>query len=295
MAEAAVEQRPDDVAPSAPPAAPASEPAPARSNDGDDLERHLQEFESATARPATPAPDQPAAQPGQPSQPGTGGDELDQLLAELSQPSVASPLFTHGADAHQELQAQEQLQGRLDVLQSENGQLRQFVEHQRAVADFNKLCAGVQAKLPDHLPGDYAETQLLAAAINNPTLQQAFDYRNCDRRAVDRELRQVETALAHFQRHPGAAAPGQVEQLVQHSYRLGLALNSQQILKRAALEVLKRGRDHKPIDEQATADHAAVAAAVRGSSAKAQPEPPPNLSGLSDKEFARYTRQHFGF
>jgi hypothetical protein len=180
-------------------------------------------------------------------------------------------------------------------LQSENQQLKQFVTHQRDVRDFGRLAAEVQSKLPDHLPSDYAETQLLAAAINNPTLQAAFDYRNCDRRAVDRELRQAEAALAHFARNPQAAAPQQVEWLTQHSRQLGLALNSQAILNRAVRDVIKRAESHKPLDETATADHDAVAASVRGASGKASPEPPPNFGNMSDAELRRYTKTNFGF
>jgi hypothetical protein len=296
MAEADA-PRPDDVADAA-----TSTPAEAERQPvapvGNDLDNYLEEYQAATSRPAT----QPEQQPTDQSSPApqASGDELDRLLDELSRPAGPAPSGLFGpryeGDLQQALEQQQQdLQSRLAVTQSENQQLRGFVEHQRAVRDFNRLVTETQKMLPDHLPTDYAETQLLAAAVNNPVLQQAFDFRNVDRRAVDRELRQVETVLAHFQRNPSAAAPGQVEQLTQHSFRLGLVLNSKEILRRATHDIVKRGRSHTQIDEQATADHDAVAASVRGASGKAQPEPPPNFGAMSDAELRKYTKQNFGF
>ncbi len=49
------------------------------------------------------------------------------------------------------------------------------------------------------------------------------------------------------------------------------------------------------VDEDATADHAAVAAAVRGASTKVAAEPPPDLSKMSDAELRKYTQDHFGY
>jgi hypothetical protein len=49
------------------------------------------------------------------------------------------------------------------------------------------------------------------------------------------------------------------------------------------------------VDERATEDHAAVAAAVRGASTKVAAEPPPNLAHMSDAELREYTRKNFGF
>jgi hypothetical protein len=44
----------------------------------------------------------------------------------------------------------------------------------------------------------------------------------------------------------------------------------------------------KFMSKEAAADHAAVAMAVRDSSAKRPPEPPPNLGRMSDAEFRVY-------
>jgi len=49
------------------------------------------------------------------------------------------------------------------------------------------------------------------------------------------------------------------------------------------------------IDEDVTADRLAVVQAIRGASGKFSAEPPPNLGGLSDREFQNYTRAAFGF
>ena len=49
------------------------------------------------------------------------------------------------------------------------------------------------------------------------------------------------------------------------------------------------------IDPDATADHAAVAQAVRGASTRVAAEPPPDLSRMSNAELARFTRDNYGF
>jgi hypothetical protein len=278
MTDAAVAPRPDDDAADVAPAAPA---APAAAPAGDDLDGYLSEYTNGTS--------QPAAQPS-PATSAAPHDEIDALLAELSQPTSHEPLFNQGNDAQQQVQAQDHLQSRLDVLTSENQQLKQFVTHQRDVRDFGRLAAEVQSKLPDHLPSDYAETQLLAAAINNPTLQAAFDYRSVDPRLAAQELRQVEMQLNH-----AATLPAQREMLQQHAQRLNIALHSKAILRRAMIEIRDRAESHRPLDPIATAEHDAVAAAVRGASGKASPEPPPNFGAMSDAELRRFTKQNYGF
>jgi hypothetical protein len=268
--------RPDDApdpAASAPVDAPASQP------EADTFDSSIREFESATAPP------EPVARPQ------AAPDEIDRLLSELQ---GNSPDELGQALAQFDAQPLAQAQQQLAVAQSENQQLRAFVEHQRAQRDFSRLTAEIQGKLPAHLPADYAETQLLAEAVNNPTLQAAFDFRNVDRAAVDRELRLVEGTLQRLGRDPNAN-PQYVAQLTQHSYRLGLALNSQEILRRAAIEIGKRAAAHRPIDETATAEHDAVRAAVLGASGKAQPEPPPNFGQMSDRQLREYTKTNFGF
>jgi hypothetical protein len=277
MTEAAVAPRPDDVADPA-----AAAPVDAPSAASPSIDESLAEYERATV---------PAAQTEPAAQPAANYDEIDQLLAELSQPTGPgqSPLFTHGADAHQQLQAQEQF----NALQNENAQLR--AEQRRAVDqhDFDKLTSQLQQKLPD-LPGDYVRSQLLAMAVENPNLVHAFDLRHTDRRAAEVEMRKVEVELQRLSRDP-VANQQQIVAVQRYGYQVGLALNSREILRRAVFEVEKRGRSHKPVDLDATADHDAVAAAVRGSSGKASPEPPPNFGAMSDAELRRFTKQNYGF
>jgi hypothetical protein len=258
--------------------APASPDAPAG---GDDFDSTIREFERATApQPAAP-PEQPQAAP----------DEIDKLLAELSQPTVSSPLFTQGTDAHQQLQAQEQF----SALQSENAQLRAHAQRAADQADLDRLTGEIQAKLPSNLPQDFAVTALKSMAVDRPELVLAFDTRHLDRRAVAAEKTKVEQSLAWLQRNPSAADPGYAAQLQQYHGQLNVALHGREILNRAMREIVSRGQAHRPIDEVATADHDAVAAAVRGSSAKASPEPPPNFGNMSDKQLREYTKTNFGF
>ena len=49
------------------------------------------------------------------------------------------------------------------------------------------------------------------------------------------------------------------------------------------------------VDENATADHEAVAQAVRGNSTKVTAEPPPDLSKMSNAELRKYTQDNWGF
>jgi hypothetical protein len=48
-------------------------------------------------------------------------------------------------------------------------------------------------------------------------------------------------------------------------------------------------------DRNASDDREAVAAAVRGASAKATAEPAPNFGAMTDAELRKYNREHFGF
>jgi hypothetical protein len=289
MAEAAIKPPDDDVA-DATADAPA-QPAPAAAAPGDqpDLDHYLKEFETGLSRPA--------AQPADQSSPATGAaprGDIDAMLDDIARQGSGpgqSPLFTHGADVHQQLQAQEQF----NSLQNENLQLRGHIQAAADQRDLDRLTGQLQSKLPDHLPPDYAATALKSMALDHPELVIAFDARHVNRAAIDRELRQVEQTLSQLQRNPNGADPQQIAELTQYGRRLGCMLNSREILKRATRAVIKAAEGHRPIDPEATAEHDAVAAAVRGQSGKAQPEPPPNFGNMSDKELSKYTREHFGF
>jgi hypothetical protein len=288
MAELA---RPDDAADPGASAPADASPAPAAPA-GYDLDRDLAEFDRAMARPAgAPTTTEPAAQPQ------AAPDEIDKLLDELSKPGPldGSPLFgqQHGDTQHQ-VQQQRELE-QFNALQNENAQLRAHMERQAAQADLDRLTGEIQSKLPSHLDDNWARTNLIAMAMERPELVLAFDSRHIDRRAVSAELQKVGFTLAQLQRNPSAANPGYVAQLRQYQGQLNVALHGREILNRAVREVVQRGQAHRPIDEVATADHDAVAAAVRGSSAKASPEPPPNFGQMSDRQLREYTKTNFGF
>jgi hypothetical protein len=282
--------RPDDVAadPAASVPAPADQSAPAPDAQPT-LDDSLAEYERATAQP------EPTAQPA------ANYDEIDKLLEELSKPGGApldgSPLFGQQvSDAQQQVQAEQQRAvEQLSALQSENAQLRAYAQRAVDQADFGKLTSEVQSRLPSHLPEDFAVTALKSMAVDRPELVLAFDTRHVDRRAVAAELRQVEAALFWQQRNPSAADPGYAAQLQQYRGQLNVALHGREILNRAVREVVQRGQAHRPIDPEATEMHDVVAAAVRGASGKASPEPPPNFGQMSDRQLREYTKTNFGF
>jgi hypothetical protein len=66
------------------------------------------------------------------------------------------------------------------------------------------------------------------------------------------------------------------------------------IVHKKMLGDLRREIASRP-DRNATEDREAVAAAVRGASAHAPPEPAPKLGNLNAADFAKYTRDNFGF
>jgi hypothetical protein len=275
MTDAAVAPRPDDAADVAPAAV---------AQPGDELDGYLKEFETGTSQPAA----QPDHQNGASLQP-TGAvplNDIDALLDELSRPTASEPLFAQGSDAHQQAQAQDQF----SALQSENAQLRAHMQRAADQRDLDRLSGELQSRLPSHLPPDYAAAALKSMAVDHPELVLAFDYRGADPRAVAQELRQIQMQMNH-----PATLPAQREMLQQHAQRLNIALHSKSILRRAMIEIRDRAESHRPIDEQATADHDAVAAAVRGRSGTAPAEPPPNFGAMSDADLRKYTREHFGF
>jgi hypothetical protein len=240
-----------------------------------------------------------AVQSGLREQPAA--DSIDSAIAEYDAAvKPASPVNDAEPDLQQEaiaaLRAMDapQTEPALDALRGENAALRAHITREADQAEFKQLADSVQRQLPEHLPGDYAQTQLLAMAATNPDLTAAFDLRHVDRRAVDAELRKVESALAQVQRDP-AADQAKVAALVQYGYRLGLALNAQEIIRRATAGIVKRGKAHNPIDAEATVDRELVAQTVRGAGGKIEPEPPPNFGNMSDKQFERYTREHYGY
>ena len=178
-----------------------------------------------------------------------------------------------------------ELQGRVDSLRAEEyrrGELRAF----------NEMAADLQQHMPSWAPPDYAEAKLKALA-HDQTISLAWELRNTDRDAAKQELLKVRWELMQ----PNTAAdPKRVQELQQYGARLEIAVNANAILRKARLDIINgAAKLPKPIDEDATQVHMDVAAAVRGASAPITPEPPPDLSKMSDAELRRYTLENFGF
>jgi hypothetical protein len=149
--------------------------------------------------------------------------------------------------------------------------------------------------LPDYLPGDFAALNFKVMAVEHPEIALAFDFRNVNRQAAAAELRQVEAALRQLQRN-SLADPKMVASLNEHGVKLRLALNSPEILRRAAQEVARRAQAvPRSIDAEATADRESVAAAVRSAGGRVAVEPAPQLGTMSNNELRKWTRDNFGF
>jgi hypothetical protein len=227
---------PDDTADAAPVDPPASQP------DADTFDSSIREFETATAP-------QPVAQPRSATDTETLND-LDALLEEFSQPTGPgqSPLFTHGADAHQQAQAQQ-------LAEQKFNEYVQRAEYQRQeIEAAHKIVTEDHRRLREEF-SDLRDVDL--DRFYNERLQQNPNY-----------------GVAFFNRHRNP-----------HAFH---------VVHQRLLSEFRQEWKSRP-DVVAKADHDAVAAAVRGSSGKAQPEPPPNFGNMSDAELRRYTKTNFGF
>jgi hypothetical protein len=168
-------------------------------------------------------------------------------------------------------------------------------EHRRSELEaFNEFSADLQTQLPPHAPPDYAKLKLESLA-HDPVICAAWDLRNVDRKAASAELAKVTQAFLQLQANP-AADQKRLQELREYGTRLEIAVQSPAILRKARNDILNAANKlPKPIDEAATQVHMEVAAAVRGASAPVTPEPPPDLSKMSDAELRRYTLENFGF
>src|SRR5207248_10350085 len=121
----------------------------------------------------------------------------------------------------------------------------------------------------------------LESLAHNPEICLAWDLRGTDRASASAELARVQLALAQLQRDPNAD-PQKVAELNQYGYKLQVAVNSPAILRKVSLDILNEARKIPPaIDEDATAWRAEIAAAMKGATAKVQPEPPPQYGKMS--------------
>jgi hypothetical protein len=261
-----IEERPDEPR-NVPPEnissdTPTDTPAPV-----DDLEKVLSEFDDATRQPE---------------------QTLDQQIEQILGTPQPDPLAQY---------ANEQYENRATELGQQNAQLQAQIQRQIDERDFNKMASDLQSQLPEWVDPGHGRTAMLAAAMENPNLQLAFQNRGIDKVAVDAELRRVEGVMQQMQRNPNGYNPNQAAQLVAYANRLGFALNSETILRRARNEIIKGAWANKPIDPDATFDRNMVAAAIKegGAGRAAPPQPQVKLGQLTSQEYRNYVRENFGF
>jgi hypothetical protein len=243
--------------------------------------------------PATPPPDIAPAAP-EPS------DDVEQLLAEFDRANNQGGQQTPvQEDPIADLLRDPADQQRIGELTGELDGLRGEVHRKAELEAFDKFSSELQAKLPEHLPPDYSRNALLAAAAQDPNLQAAWGYRGitpAQRAQADAEFRQLEQLHAQVLRAPDDGRKASALAQIENAGRtLGLMLNSREILRRLERDIVNRASEFKPIDQDATADRNAVAAAVRDGGGKVTADPPPNLGAMTNNELREYTRKNFGF
>jgi len=126
-------------------------------------------------------------------------------------------------------------------------------------------------------------------------LAAAWDLRNVDPEQAKQAYMQAMDDYARLQQNPDAT-PQLLQEIMQRGQQAELAMRARGILmdakRRCEAAAKKVG---PPIDEDVTADVAAMVASMRGASAKVSAaDPPPNFSTMSDQDFRAYKAQ-FGF
>jgi hypothetical protein len=258
MTQAITEEQPRDAA------APSDTPGNPPADDG--LQALLDEFDRAN--PQQPEPDAPE-QNGQTN----SADELDAFIASL--------------DTSADKQRADELQSRVDSLQLEAHRAQELEAFKSFVDD-------LQSHMPPWAPPDYAEAKLKALAFD-PTISLAWELRSTDRQAAKQELLRVQWELMQLQQNP-TADQGRVRELQQYGAKLDVAIHANAILRQARLGIINEANKlPPPIDVEQSQIRADVAFAMKGASAPITPEPPPDLSKMSDAELRRYTLENFGF
>jgi hypothetical protein len=262
MTDTAVIEREPEVATSeADVAAPAAEPS---------LDDLLEEYDRATAKPDEPD--------GSNQETNAPIADVDAFLADL------------GKDSQ-----------RVTELEGEIGSLRAAELQRRDREDFEGFSTKLQEQLGPNVDDQFARTNLLALAVENPALEAAWRYRNltdAERRAADLEFQQLEVLYNRVQQAPNdprkAAALAEMERRGQE---LGLMMNARTILNNTWRDVQKRASKVAPaIDEQATADRDAIYQSIRDGQGPINiPEEKPNFGIMDDKTFRDYTKRHYGF
>jgi hypothetical protein len=221
----------------------------------------------------------------------TEPDQLEQLLADY--------------DRQQAEGERQRLREAADpLLRAENEQARAAVENARQAYEyeawrigeqkaFTEECGRIQEKLPDWVPDGYVSDTLRAMALDDPTLEIAFQARNVNPVAARVKYDQMISRIAQLKLNP-ISNPQEIAALEQQAYHWRIAIHAKQILASAESAVIKKVRARAPVDPDATADRAAVYHAVRGQSGPIPAEPPPDLANMTDQELRQYTKQ-FGF
>jgi hypothetical protein len=249
---------------------PIGAPAPAET----DLDALLAQYTEGTK--------QPEPESGANVQEGTNSapvaeSELDSLLANLN------------ADTE-----------RANALQAEVNALKS-AEHQRQEREaFSDYASQLQSRLPDHVPPDYAEAQLLAAASRDPALVAAWDVRNvpaAERSQAPALLQQAMRLYQQIQRMPDTDArkAQALNWVVQRGQYLEAVVYGPGLLRKAALNIEKRARDFQPIDQEATALKQEIAFHMKSARGRLTPEPPPNFGRMTDNEFRQWKRENLGW
>jgi hypothetical protein len=253
--------------------APADVAAPAPA--ADDVESLLAEFDRAAQRnnaepEAEPATDNNAD--------ATTFDEVDKFIESLDAPT---------AD-----------QRRISDLEGELNTARAAELDRQSRSDFEGFSKKLQAECGPNVDEHFARTNLLAMVAERPELESVWRYRNLtaeQRRAADMEFTRLERLYNQMQQAPDDPRKAEaMAQMMRRGQELGLMMNAPKILNTAWKDVLGRARAVKhPIDDELTAVHADVAAAVRyASTSKVPEEGMPDFANMDDRTFAEWTRKN---
>jgi hypothetical protein len=183
-------------------------------------------------------------------------------------------------------------------------------QHQaRSLEDFKRLTADEQAKLDGlDVPDNHVETFLLAEAARDPELQRAWEGKYyeppgpIDRARIAANIQQWAEGQARMALQlSNPLARRMAQQNIESSMKQMWAqafpdpatyrANAAEYVRKAIDRMHKEARRPR-IDLQATADHEAVAAAVRGASTNKIPaEPAPVWGELTDSQLNAFTKQ----
>jgi hypothetical protein len=323
MAEAA---RLDDLADSLPPPAaapdvgeadvgvaaepvehPAETPEPPSSDDLDAFDKFLAEYDQSNGAACQGDNDIAALLEQEAAR-----QQSEQALADAQQ-RFAGDAARSAVDIAQRDRALAEAQQTIGSLQNAIAQ-EQFRQHQaRSLEDFKRLTADEQSKLDGlDVPDNHVETFLLAEAARDPELQRAWEAKYyeppgpVERANIASQIQQWgenQAKLALQLSNPLARRMAQqnIEASMRQMWSQAFPdpatyrANAAEYVRKAIDRMHKEARRPR-IDLDATADHAAVAQAVRNASTnKMPPEPPVNLGRLTAGQFAAYTLEKYGF